>query len=95
MIVQHQLRRGIRVVDGCALKFSGFDMIEGFDVCWRDSLGEDFGNLSRGLEISEEKGTRCSSGGQKQDIPAAFRASKSARWPSQAALRTYLHDQMN
>ncbi|KAK9109927.1 hypothetical protein Sjap_017987 [Stephania japonica] len=33
-------------------------------------------------------GTRCSSGGQKQDIPAAFRASKSARWASQAALRT-------
>eukprot|EP00268_Persea_americana_P017168 TRINITY_DN18215_c0_g2_i1.p1 TRINITY_DN18215_c0_g2~~TRINITY_DN18215_c0_g2_i1.p1 ORF type:complete len:910 (+),score=135.36 TRINITY_DN18215_c0_g2_i1:286-3015(+) len=54
VMLQHQLRGVLKVIDGCSFRVSEFDMIEGSDVRWWGAVGDDFGNLTRGFEISDQ-----------------------------------------
>ncbi|KAF8407229.1 hypothetical protein HHK36_006356 [Tetracentron sinense] len=55
VMVQHQLRGLIRLIDDCSFRVSEFDMIEGSDVHWWGAIGDDFENLTMGFEISDER----------------------------------------
>ncbi|KAJ4959161.1 hypothetical protein NE237_026272 [Protea cynaroides] len=55
VMVQHQLRGVIRLIDDCSFKVSEFDMMEGSDVHWWGAVGETFENLTMGSVISGEK----------------------------------------
>ncbi|CAH9086172.1 unnamed protein product [Cuscuta europaea] len=53
-MLQHQLRGVMTVEDGCSFRVSQFDMLEGSDVRWWGSVGEEFENLTKGFIISDQ-----------------------------------------
>lgn len=54
-MVQHQVRGVLRVVDRCSFAVSGFDMLQGSPgVRWWGAAGDNFENLTRGFEISNQ-----------------------------------------
>ncbi|XP_077216540.1 DOMON domain-containing protein / dopamine beta-monooxygenase N-terminal domain-containing protein [Tasmannia lanceolata] len=55
VMLQHQLRGVIRLIDDCSFRVSEFDMIEGQDVRWWGALDDDFENLTRGFSISDQR----------------------------------------
>ncbi|KAL5698876.1 hypothetical protein ACHQM5_029855 [Ranunculus cassubicifolius] len=55
VMVRHQLRGLIKVIDDCSFRVSEFDMIQGSDVHWWGSMGEDFENMTHGFVISDHK----------------------------------------
>ncbi|XP_027097715.2 cytochrome b561, DM13 and DOMON domain-containing protein At5g54830 [Coffea arabica] len=56
LMVQHQLRGVLTILDDCSFKVSQFDMLQGSDnVSWWGASGETFENLTRGFLISDHK----------------------------------------
>ncbi|XP_057948734.1 cytochrome b561, DM13 and DOMON domain-containing protein At5g54830 [Malania oleifera] len=55
VMVQHQLRGVLEVIDGCSFRVSEFDMLPGADVHWWGALADDFGNLTAGFVISDDR----------------------------------------
>ncbi|KAJ4827143.1 hypothetical protein Tsubulata_024450 [Turnera subulata] len=53
IMVQHQLRGRLTVIDDCSFKVSQFDMISGSDVHWWGAAAFDFANLTDGFVISD------------------------------------------
>ncbi|XP_008776066.2 cytochrome b561, DM13 and DOMON domain-containing protein At5g54830-like [Phoenix dactylifera] len=55
VMVQHQLRGVVRVLDGCSFSVLEFDMLAGSgQVRWWGANGDDFRNLTLGSPISEQ-----------------------------------------
>ncbi|XP_010275743.1 PREDICTED: cytochrome b561, DM13 and DOMON domain-containing protein At5g54830 [Nelumbo nucifera] len=54
LMVQHQLRGVMKVINDCSFTVSEFDMIEGADVHWWGALGDAFENLTTGFVISDQ-----------------------------------------
>ena len=56
LMVQHQFRGVLTILDDCSFKVSQFDMLQGSDnVSWWGASGETFENLTRGFLISDHK----------------------------------------
>ncbi|KAL2926135.1 hypothetical protein RDABS01_028980 [Bienertia sinuspersici] len=56
VMLQHQLRGVLTVLDNCSFRVSEFDMLPGSDhVHWWGAVGDNFVNLTNGFIISDEK----------------------------------------
>ncbi|BBN16614.1 hypothetical protein MPTK1_7g07840 [Marchantia polymorpha subsp. ruderalis] len=55
LMVQHQLRGSLEILDDCTFRVTKFDMLAGTDVYWWGSLGEDFENMTNGFPVSNTK----------------------------------------
>ncbi|XP_074296186.1 cytochrome b561, DM13 and DOMON domain-containing protein At5g54830-like [Silene latifolia] len=56
VMLQHQLRGVITIVDNCSFRVSEFDMLPGSDhVHWWGAAGDDLLNLTNGFLISDDK----------------------------------------
>lgn len=53
VMVRHQLRGMMKIIDDCSFEISEFDMIQGSDVHWWGSVGNAFENLTHGFVISD------------------------------------------
>ncbi|CAI9759691.1 unnamed protein product [Fraxinus pennsylvanica] len=54
VMVQHQLRGLISVIDDCSFRITQFDMLSGSNVHWWGADGEDFQNLTKGFVVSDQ-----------------------------------------
>ncbi|KAL4560262.1 hypothetical protein LXL04_032412 [Taraxacum kok-saghyz] len=53
---QHQLRGYFSIINDCSFNVSKFDMLDGgSDVYWWGAVGDNYGNLTSGFVISDEK----------------------------------------
>ncbi|KAL3683605.1 hypothetical protein R1sor_001627 [Riccia sorocarpa] len=52
LMVQHQLRGSLEILDDCKFRVTKFDMLAGSDVYWWGALGEDFENMTTGFPVS-------------------------------------------
>uniref|UniRef100_A0A5B6ZE87 Cytochrome b561, DM13 and DOMON domain-containing protein n=1 Tax=Davidia involucrata TaxID=16924 RepID=A0A5B6ZE87_DAVIN len=55
VMAQHQLRGVFKLIDDCSFRVSEFDMVQGSDVHWWGAISDDFGNLTKGFVISDQK----------------------------------------
>lgn len=55
VMLQHQLRGVLAVSGNCSFRVTGFDMLKGSDVRWWGAKGDDFGNLTNGFVVSDER----------------------------------------
>ncbi|KAL5558210.1 hypothetical protein UlMin_034421 [Ulmus minor] len=54
-MVQHQLRGFLKIIDDCSFRVSNFDMISGSDVYFWGAIAPDFGNLTAGFVVSDQR----------------------------------------
>ncbi|XP_031279652.1 cytochrome b561, DM13 and DOMON domain-containing protein At5g54830-like [Pistacia vera] len=54
-MVQHQLRGVFSLIDDCSFKVKEFDMLAGTDVYWWSTMAPNFGNLTKGFIVSDQK----------------------------------------
>ncbi|XP_044464372.1 cytochrome b561, DM13 and DOMON domain-containing protein At5g54830 [Mangifera indica] len=54
-MVQHQLRGVLSLIDDCSFRVKELDMLSGSDVYWWSAKAPDFGNLTEGFIVSDQK----------------------------------------